>query len=282
MTRRILTGALPPGNQIIGKTKLTDGTTDAILNSQGHQKITQDTQTLVLNRYLAKFHEHDTTLSAIANFDDTAISIQAVDYADFDIGDRVFINFGILEENSYPVITAKPGSPVLTLNKPLDKTYPIGSEVQHIVVDAQSEVGTLANPIIYKIQPPPGITYHLRQGVVVLEHQAAGDSSKFGDIDGGLLNGITIRASINGIIASRTNIRTNLDFEDDTARDIIYNQRAPAGKFGTIITYDFATAGVYIPLNGDNGDSFWVLIQDDISDLDVARVKIHGYVTINQ
>lgn len=263
------------------KVKITDGTNTATLNPQGHQKVTQDTQTLVLNRYLAKFHEHDTTLSAVANADDTAISIQAADYADFDIGDRLFINFGILEENSYPIITAKPGSPVLTLNKPLDKTYPIGSEVQHIVVDASSEVGTLANSIIYRIKPPPGITYHLRQGIVVLEHQLAGDSSKFGSISG-LLNGITIRASINGIIATRTNIRTNLDFEDDTGRNIQYNQRAPGGKYGTIVTYDFAAAGVYIPLNGDTGDSLWVLIQDDISGLDIARAKFHGYITINQ
>lgn len=264
-----------------GKIKITDGIKTATLNSQGHQEVTQDTQTFVLNRYAAKFHEHDTTLSVIANAGDTAISIQAADYADFDIGDRLFINFGIFEENNYPIITAKPGSPELTLNKPLDKTYPIGSEVQHIVIDASGEVGTLANPIIYRIQPPPGITYNIRQAVGVLEMNLAGDSSKFGDITNGLLNGITVRAKINGVINTRTNIRTNLDFEADTARNIEYNQRAPGGKFGVVITYDFGAAGVYIPLHGDTGDYFEILIQDDISSLITAWLKFHGYITIN-
>lgn len=284
MTRRILTGALPPGNQIIGKTKLTDGTTDAVLNPQGHQKVTQDTQTLVLNRYLAKFHGHTTTLSVAASAGDTSIFIQTDDYAGFALQDRLFINFGILEENNYPIITVKPGSPELTLNKPLDKSYPIGTAVQHIVIDASTEVGTLANPIIFRIKPPPGLTYNLRQAVGVIEMDLAGDSSKFGDITGGLLNGFIVRAKINGIINTRTTIRKNLDFDDDTAIDVKYNQRAPGGKFGVIVTYDFATAGVHIPLNGDGvdgGDYLEVLIQDDVSSLNILRVKFHGYITIN-
>lgn len=266
---------------LTNKIKITDGTNTALLNAQGHQRTTQDNHTLVLNRYAAKFHEHDTTLSVAASAGDTAISIQGADYADFDVGDRLFINFLIFEENNYPIITAKPGSPVLTLNKPLDKSYPIGSEVQHVVIDASGEVGTLANPISYRIQPPPGITYNLRQAVAVIEMDLAGDSSKFGDITGGLTNGVITRASINGVVNTRTTIRTNLDFEDDTAIDVTYNQRAPAGKYGVIVTYDFGAGGVYIPLNGNTGDYFEILIQDNISSLNVARIKFLGYITFN-
>lgn len=264
-----------------GKIKLTDGTNTATLNAQGHQRTTQDNQTLVLNRYAAKFHGHTTTLSVAASAGDTSISIQAGDYAEFAVEDRLFINFGILEENNYPIITVKPGSPVLTLNKPLDKSYSIGTDVQHIVIDASGEVGTLAAPISFKIQPPSGITYNLRQAVAVIEMDLAGDSSKFGDITGGLTNGVITRAKINGVTNTRTTIRTNLDLEDDTAIDVKYNQRAPGGKFGVIITYDFGSGGVYIPLNGTNGDFFEVLIQDDISSLNIVRVKFHGYITIN-
>lgn len=273
-TRTILSG---------GKVKITDGTNTATLNSQGHIKATQDTQSLVLNRYVAKFHEHDTTLSVAANAGDTAISIQASDYADFDIGDRLFLNFGILEENNYPVITAKPGSPILTLNKPLDKAYPIGSEVQHIVIDGSSEVGTLANPISYKIKPPPGITYNIMGAVAVIQMGSAGDYGKFGNIAApGLTNGVIARASIGGSINTRTVLRTNLDIEDDTTEPLIFHDRAGGGgDFGLIAEWIFKKFGAYIPLNGDTEDFFEILIQDDISSLDVIRVKFHGYVTIN-
>lgn len=147
-----------------GKIKITDGINTATLNSQGHQKVTQDTQTLLLNRYIGSFHGHTTTLSTAASIGDTAIDIQAGDYSSFAVGDRLFLLDGSNEENHFPIITVKPGSPTLTLNKPLDRAYSNGSVVQHIVINVFETAGTLGSPVSYKLFPPPGISYYIRGG----------------------------------------------------------------------------------------------------------------------
>lgn len=265
-----------------GKIRITDGVNTVTLNSQGHINITQNNQTLVLNRYLANFHGHDTTLSVAASAGDTSISIQGADYASFAIGDRLFLSAGgSIEENHFPIITAKPGSPVLTLNKPLDFSYPIGSEVKHVVINFASQAGTLANPISYKLQPPLGVTFNVLGVIATFQMEGAGDYSKFGDISGGFPNGAISRARINGVVRTRSAYRTNLDIEDDSSEPLVFHDKAGSGDFGMVATYIFNKFGAYISLNGDTGDYFEILIQDDPTDLVSARLKSHGFVTVN-
>lgn len=281
--RTVLAPALPPGDNIVGKVKLTDGTTTATINSQGHLDVTLDNQPLVLNRYAASFHGHTTTLSVEAAQFATSISIQGGDYASFAVGDRLFMfGGGTIEENNFPIITAKPGSPVLTLNKPLDFTYPMGSVVQHVVIDAEEDDGSLEDPIVYRLVPPAGVTFNIKSAVVTMSMTAAGDYSKFGDIDNGLTNGLVARAKIDEQIRTRTSARTNLDFEDDTMDPLVFHDKAGGGAHGLVATYILDKGGSFIPLNGTNGDFFEILVQDDISSLLSIRVKFHGYITINQ
>lgn len=268
-----------------GKIRITDGVNTATLNSQGHINITQNNQTLALNRYLADFHGHNTTLSVAASAGDTSISIQGANYASFALEDRLFLSAGgPIEENHFPIITAKPGSPVLTLNKPLDFSYPIGSVVKHVVINAATQIGTLANPISYKLQPPPGVTFNVTGAVVTFQMESAGDNSKLGDIAGGVTNGAVSRARINGQIRTRSAYRTNLDLADDTSEPLNYHDKAGSGDFGLEGTFIFKEFGAYISLNGSGlggGDYFEILIQDDLTDLVSVRLKVHGFVTIN-
>lgn len=273
-TRTVLSGS---------KTRITDGVETATINPQGFQNIyVRDVNNLVLNRYAANFHGHTTTLLVAATAGDTSISIQGDDYVSFAVNDRLFLSGGgPIQENSFPIITAKPGSPVLTLNKPLDYAYPIGSAVQHVVIDASSDVGTLADPIVYRLQPPFGITFNVKGAILTMAMNSAGDYSKFGDIVGGLTNGVVARGNINGQLITRTSFRTNLDIDVDTSEPLVFHDKAGSGDFGIVATYVFEKFGAFIPLNGSNGDYFEILIQDDISSLTEGQMKFHGYITIN-
>lgn len=286
MARTILSG---------GKRKITDGTNTATLNSQGHLNVNQDIQTLPLNRFIASFNGHTTTLSAAVSIGDTSIDIQAADYADFVVGDRLFLIDGSNEENDFPIITVKPESPILILNKPLDRAYSNGSFVQHVILNIFETAGTLSSPVSYKLFPPPGISFYIRGGLGIFRFDGPGDYSSFGDIEGGITNGIVARVSLNGVITTLVTGRTNAAFELDTSRASQFVANAgpgPTGENAFIFTYVLNEWGTYVVLDGDNNsdplnprDFFDVLVQDNLTaastTLTEGSFKIHGYIKIN-
>lgn len=278
------------------KVRITDGTTIAPLNSQGHQLVTQDTQTLVLNRFVARFDVHSSTLSAPTSIGATSIDI-AGNYGDFAVGQSLFLFDPTTnaEENSFPIITATPGSPTLTLNKPLDKAYSNGSIVQHVITNIFDTAGTLGAPVSYKLFPPPGVSFYIRGGAGMMRMDNPGDYSAFGDIAGGITNGVVSRVSLNGVFTTLVTLRQNSDFELDTSRNLQFVPNAgpgPGGDNGVVFTYIIADWGTYVVLNGDNNtnplaplDFFEVLVQDDLTAVTTTLTdgffKVHGYVVIN-
>ena len=105
--------------------------------------------------------------------------ITLVDATGFNVGDSV-TNLAAASYSSFPVIIAKVGN-VLTLDRLIDGSHPIGAAIDNLPVQ-MNVLGTPANPIIYKVAPPPGEVWHLTRSMISMTHSTSGDMGKFGGI----------------------------------------------------------------------------------------------------
>ncbi len=222
------------------------------------------------------FHLHsgiNSTVAAIVTSGDTQVEV-ASDVG-FTVGDAIQINDGQIE-TTFPIITAKPGGNVLTLDRPLDFPYGIGDLVEVIHTDLKATAGTLTVPIIHRIAPEAGKVWHLHRIILAMTHSAAATDDKFGSI-AALTNGVVLRAYIGGQFFSFTNWKTNGDIIADMY-DVTYSDKAGASLFGTSARGSFNRIGVTIRLDGDVGDYMDVLVQDNLTTLGSFIINGQGYV----
>jgi hypothetical protein len=263
------------------QTKITDGTNVATITSQGIQRVTNDNFPLSLNTFGANLDGHSSTLSVAATTGDTSLFIQAADFASFSVDETILIAEGPTRETDFPIITAKNGTTELEINRPLDFGYSQGVTIQHAEINF-AQNGTKASPVVFRISPPPGLTYHIKGAIFSIIYTGLqGDFSTFGNIAGGLTNGLVIRSNIGGVVRTRSSIRDNRDFNDDDSGNLVFIDKGGPGLLGMTVIYLFNDFGAHIELNGTLGEYVEMLVQDDLTDLENARVKAHGYITVN-
>lgn len=236
-----------------------------------------DVHTIPANDF-AHRHGNTTTLTAAANAGDTQINL--ADATGFTVG--VYVHMGTVAESIEPIhpqVTAVAGT-LITLDRPLDFSYPNGDEVSVSIVNmvTGSATATLAAPISYKYRPHSGQVEHIERLLLRLVHPSAAADDLFGSIPA-LINGVVIRASINGQVGTFTNWKDNGDIKLDMY-DVAYTDKAGGGDFGTNGRGSFEEIGMVVRLDPATSDYLEVLVQDNLvgPGLIDFKIKFQGHI----
>lgn len=229
----------------------------------------------IINR---RFHRHTTpsTTLTVAAVGGTDYQITVASSTGFAVNDYVHIQNGSVEL-VHPQITAIAGN-VLTLDRRVDNDHPIGTTVQKAIQN-MIEVGTIAAPISYQIAPLSGEIWHLTKISIAMGHTSAGDLGTFGNIAGGLTNGVLLRHydGTTGHFTTFTNWKTNGDIDVDTGGVKFPVRSGGGGTYGTSSIGLFSDAGAIVYLDGTAGDYIEILVQDDLSSLSLFIAEMQGH-----
>jgi hypothetical protein len=238
-----------------------------------HRKIVNET-----------FHQHDgtTNLNSAASEGDTSLSV--ADTTGFIVGNEIKLeetvdDVGVQEIGIMTITAVAAGAPgTLTLDRPLGFDYTTAAVVSNVLSN-MAVSGTLANPEIFEIDPPPGTVWQFTRVLLSITDQTAMDDAKFGGITA-LTNGVCLRATT---AAGRTvvfaNWKSNADMKLDMY-DVDYSTKAPSGFFGLNGRWTFTKAEVVAELDGDASpiQKLEVLIQDNLTALDTFYMRGQGRV----
>ncbi len=223
-----------------------------------------------------QFHQHSTpstTLSVEALAGNTSITVTSA--TGFAIGMWLHIE-GDNVENVHPKITNIVGN-VITIDRPLDWTHPIGSTVDNSLLN-MNVVGGLASPQSFIVVPKPGEVWHLKKLSIAMIHSSAGDFGLFGNLTA-LTNGVALRRydGLTGHFDTFTIWRSNGTIDEDMGTVKFVTRSGGGGSYGTAAQGYFDDTGTVVYLNGDNGDYLEVLVQDDLSGLASFKMKAQGH-----
>ena len=237
-----------------------------------------DAHHVVINDFI---HAHDdtaTTLSAPAAKGDTSINVvSAVGFADID-----YVHLGgtpATTEPVHPQITDIIANEIF-LDRPLDFDYVAGSDIIKAIVNMKTLTGgTLLDPEVYRYFPMEDRIEHIKFLILSMDHSSAGADDLFGGV-ARLINGVVLRAQINGEIGTFTNWKTNGDIKLDFGPErVVYAAKAGPGDFGTSARGSFKDLDIAVKLDASKGDFIEVLIQDVFpAGLTDFRIKVQGHV----
>ena len=215
-----------------------------------------------------------TTPSVAISAGDTAIALTSA--AGFAIGDKIRLSeTGVLQAVIYEITNLVTNT--ITLDMPIDKAFSTAASVIKVYDNLAQTAGTLASPQIFNVAPEAGEQSHTVRFVIHMVYSTNTDDSRFGDIAGGLLNGVVLRSTVDGVISNFTNWKTNGDMAGD-AFDLPYSDKAGGGKYSLRGRFSVKIAsGAVIKLDGDTEDKLEFLIQDDLTTLDSFNIKVQGH-----
>ncbi len=255
------------------KSHLSDGMGNEINSLKGaisvHDADVHDTP---LNKYFFEYTVTTTTLSAIALAG--AKQIAVVNATGLVVGNSIEIKDGNVE-STFPMITIIVGT-LITLDRPLDFTYAIGDIVTKINYNMAVNA-TLAAPRSFRLFSDVGLSAHIQVFNLSLIHSGAADGSMFGDIAGGLVNGVVLRAYNAELNQFRTftTWKNNSQMALDSG-SILFSDKAGGGAFGTFMAAHIKqNSGATPKISG--GSYLELLIQDNLSTLTSMLVKGQGH-----
>lgn len=229
--------------------------------------------TVLINRHFIDFDSATESPSVAIVSGDTTVLVAST--TGFSVGNMIVIKDanGDIREHHFEV-TAVVADTSITLNRPIDMAYTT-SAVLEVVIMNMNVAGSLASPVIYEIIPPSDEVWHITRILVSITDQTAMDDAKFGGITA-LTNGVTIIESRDSE-TTFSNWLTNSSMKEDMY-DVDYSVKAPSGFYGLNARWTFEKAGVVARLDGANGDTLKVLIQDNLTGLDTFRIKAQGHI----
>lgn len=219
------------------------------------------------------FHRHvgaveTLTVASAKNANQITVSNAAA----WAVDDRLDITNGGDSEPTEPEIIAIAAN-LITLDRPLNNAWPIGSNVQKI-----DENMNVVAPQSFRVTVPIDESWHVETIILNMVMSTDGDDTKFGDLDR-LTNGVVIR-SYDGVTDSYytfTNWKDNSEIAFNMETQ--YNPKTGGGKFGfNGIGQILGRTGAVPELRGQEGDYLELLVQDDLSGLFNFRVKLLGHL----
>lgn len=138
-------------------------------------------------------------------------------------------------------------------------------------------------PVVFQVNPPLGVKFHITRVIFFIQDSTAVamDDGKFGNI-AALTNGCVLRR-YDGLETSFNvfNYKSNGDLKQRNY-DGDYSDKAPAGSYSFTSRRSFSGQdknGAAIMLDGDKDESLQVLIQDDLTALDIVSVIAQGHIS---
>lgn len=221
-----------------------------------------------------------TTLSAATAIDDRTITVAATT----GFVDGAFVTISSIGDNRY-YIGRQIGAPVgnvITVDTPLDFAYPIGATAATGAI--YLNVNGSVTPQVFSIRASdPGIpvTIDITRIIFQCTTATAVDLSKFGDIAGGLVNGLVLRR-VDGTTTNIFNVKTNGELAAIMYDFTIYQGTNPVqgvdGFLGRITFAGQEKMGVAIRLG--TGEDLEVIVQDNLSTLTEFLMIAEGHVVI--
>jgi hypothetical protein len=196
--------------------------------------------------------------------------------------DGTFVTITSPTDNRYTVVRqlGAPVGNVITVDTPLDHAYSIGEQVSggtfHMNVDGS------VTPVIYSVRAPdPGVPVKIDITRLMFHclTDSACDLSMFGDIAGGLVNGVVVR-KVDGTYNNIFNVKTNGEMSGIMYDFIIHQATNPTqgqdGFCGRLTFGGQSKMGVVIRL--EPGEDLQCIIQDDLSSLTSFFIIAEGHV----
>ncbi len=174
---------------------------------------------------------------------------------------------------------------IITVDTPLDFAYPAGTQVtagtHNIAVDG-STTTRIFSLRAGDSQPGVPITVDVTRIIFKGVTTDTVDLSKFGDITGGLTNGIVLRKK-DGVYNNIFNVKDNGEIASLMYDFTIYQSTNPAqGENGFLGRLTFAGANkMGVTVRVGPGDDLQLLVQDDLSSLISLEMIVEGHVVIN-
>ena len=159
----------------------------------------------------------------------------------------------------------------------VDAEVDVAYEYQYLLNGASKSqtVNGSGTPVLFYYAPGAGEIVFVDALSFLLEDSGTLNSNEYGNISGGLTNGVLIGFQSNGVLQVYTNLQTNLD----VAMFLAGNRVLPSSGAGFLNTNDviFGERGFNRPitLRGDDGDFFAVQIRDNLSGIDNQVAGIH-------
>ena len=221
----------------------------------------------------------ETTLTSETAIDDHIISVASANL--FVIGQLLTI-YDVDTNRVYFAKVTAINSLDISLDTPLDFNFPIGSFVS--VGDINMNVDGSVTPQIFGVRNPTGedipLAIDITRIIFSMLTSGAVDLSKFGDINGGLVNGLVLRKA-DGTYRNVFNVKTNAEL-----KEIMYDVdiQAASGNQQDGLTGRFTFGGqeklgAVIRLRKDEDLQF--IVQDDLTSLQSFTVTAEGSEVID-
>ena len=239
----------------------------------------QDQVTRPVDAYFLQVYAPPTTLSAQSLVDTYTITV--TDTTGFAAGVDVGLSTGsptgqyFFGQQVGPLV-----GNVVTLDTPLDTTYPAGSFAfpanRNLAVNgATTRQIFQVGPIGANVEPDLDLT----RVMGYMESGSSMDDSKFGSLPA-LTNGIVLRRKYNGTYQNFWNAKTNGELSLICASDFYYSSKAPAGFYGARFRATWGGQekhGVVVRL--DAQETLEIVIQDDLTGLSKLNMMAQGHFT---
>jgi hypothetical protein len=223
----------------------------------------QDQTTRPLGFYFSQIQGAPTTVAVQSVVD--ALSVTVASAASASVGDY----FGMFEGSRFyfGTVLTLPGANVVTLDTPIDSVFTVGSTAAFFSRDMNVDGSTISQVFNVEVGGAALESIDITRIVVMMETDSAPAFSEFGDIVGGLTNGLVLRRS-NGLQENIFNWKTNADIANYSYDLTILSSGGPLATDGIIARLTFAGQekhGVAIRLDpGDKLASFRVIAQGHI------------------
>jgi len=235
-----------------------------------------DPHTRALDLVFIQAQGAPTTLTVQAEPEDVTITI--ANTAGFVDGNKVGVFSGAGEFYFGNQVGAPAGN-VITLDTPIDKVFTIAGSAVITALYNMNVNGAIATEIfqIGPIAVAREIEIDVTRLLGYIQTSGSMDDAKFGDIAAGLANGVVLRHN-NTAIDNVWNIKTNGEF-GLLCFDTAYTANAPAGSEGFRFRNTYAGQAKHgVTIRLAPGDILELLIQDDLSSLEVFNMMAQGHI----
>jgi len=166
---------------------------------------------------------------------------------------------------------------VISLDTPLGSDFSTASGAIRTVINAN--VDGSVTPVIFTFAIPAAFIVNLTRFMFYIEDSTVMDDAKFGGL-AALTNGVVFRHKVAGPkYWNLFNSKSNGELAE-RMYDVAYADKSPAGSYGLRGRRTFGTSsknGAVIQINGAAVDEFQMIVQDDLTGLDVFHLVVQGY-----
>lgn len=181
--------------------------------------------------------------------------------------------------NVFQTIISSISGTTINLGSPVDHGFTSGAYVMFANWNISLANGSAISPVMYKIQPPAGVKWHIYTIIASMEDNDVMYDSTFGGIPA-LTNGIAARI-VNGHTKQLFLISNNGGFKE-YGFQVDYDGKVPSGTYAMFAEKQYPVKnGVAIELDGNTGDRIEIPIRSNLINITKFAISIHGHRTRN-